>query len=41
MFTIQQLKAKSLPELIEIANGLGVVKPNALSQEALIYEILD
>ncbi|GAB1359426.1 transcription termination factor Rho [Porphyromonadaceae bacterium] len=38
---IIQLREKALPELIEIAKGLGITKVESLSKEDLVYRILD
>lgn len=40
-FTILQLNAKTLPELTEIAKGLGLKVASSIKKEALIYAILD
>lgn len=41
MFEISELKSKKLPELQEIANGLGVAKFKTLKKLDLVYQILD
>ncbi|MCI1733328.1 MAG: transcription termination factor Rho [Bacteroidales bacterium] len=41
MYDIIELKAKSLDELLAIADKLNVAKAKSLSQEDLIYKILD
>jgi transcription termination factor Rho len=40
-FNIVQLNSKSLPELIEVANELGLTKVDSSDKNALIYRILD
>ncbi len=41
MYNIFELKAKTLPELIEIATQLGLEVNNNISQDDLVYTILD
>lgn len=41
MFEISELKSKKLPELQEIAKGLGVAKFKTLKKLDLVYQILD
>jgi len=41
MYDIIELKAKSLEDLIAIAKELNIKKPNSLSQDDLVYAVLD
>lgn len=41
MYNILQLKDKSFDELLDIAKELNISKPNAMSQDDLVYAILD
>jgi transcription termination factor Rho len=41
MYNIMQLNGKQLPELLAIAQSLGIKKAESLSKEELVYSILD